>query len=150
MDSSVSEGTDLRERANVLYWESEESVNQIADELDLSKGALYGLLEPLDSGLPCPRCSAGMEYPNRTARDKGFLACPECELEEDEEEVRDEWRAAARESESGTVVVRPGAGVVARRPDAPALDARQRRLVAAAALLGGAAGLAVVLWARRQ
>jgi len=34
------------DRANELYWGSDRSVNQIADDLDLSKGALYEMIRP--------------------------------------------------------------------------------------------------------
>ena len=139
----------LKRRANELYWSSDESVNRIAEELDLSKGSLYNLVEPLPAGLPCPRCSTEMEYPNRTAQEKGFLTCPACDLEEDESEVRDEWRDAARRTEEGTVVVNPGAGPSARRV-AGDDESRRRRVITGAALLGAAAGLAVALWARRR
>lgn len=73
----------VRERANTLYWASDAGVNDIADELDLSKGALYGMIEPLDAGLACPECSGAMEYANRTARDRGMVTCPDCGLEEE-------------------------------------------------------------------
>ncbi|MGD2070980.1 MAG: hypothetical protein PVI57_20090 [Gemmatimonadota bacterium] len=140
---------DTRERANELYWHSDDSVSRIADELDVSKGSLYNLIDPLPAGLPCPRCSAEMEYPNRTARDQGFLTCPGCDLEEDEELVREEWREAARRTGDGTVVVRPGSGDGARRVWGDSVEISRKRLVVGAALLGAAAGLALALWARR-
>jgi hypothetical protein len=65
-------------RANELYWGSEDSVNQIAERLDLSKSALYGLIGPLGSGCGCPICGAEVEFPNRTARERDELTCPEC------------------------------------------------------------------------
>jgi len=133
----------LRVRANALYWTSDESVNQIAEDLDLSKGALYDLVEPHASGLPCPRCGEEMEYPNRTARDKGFLTCPACELEEDEDDVRARWQAL--DAEEDAVVIRPGEEVAATDD-----DAARRRIIASAALLGAAAGLALALWSRRR
>ena len=68
-------------RANELYWESDKSVNQIADELELSKGMLYGMIRPLPAGLPCPRCSSDLEYANRTARERGLITCRTCALE---------------------------------------------------------------------
>ena len=148
MDRSADDVA-LKERANELYWSSDESVNRIADELDLSKGSLYDLVEPLPAGLPCPRCSAEMEYPNRTARDKGFLTCPACELEEDEELVRAEWRDAARHSGEGALVVSPGSGSSAREFHS-AGGLSNERIVLAAALLGGAAALGLALWARRK
>lgn len=128
----------LQERANDLYWNSDDSVNQIADDMELSKGALYGLVEPLPAGLSCPRCGTEMEYPNRTARDKGHLSCPSCELEEDEDVVRD---AGSGEGE-GPVPTLLGTG-----PDAR--DALNRMLLGSA-LLGAAVGAALTLWARRK
>ena len=71
-------------RANELYWESDKSVNQIADELELSKGMLYGMIRPLPAGLPCPRCSSDLEYANRTARERGLISCRTCTLELDQ------------------------------------------------------------------
>lgn len=71
------------DEANRLYWHTDIGVNQIAEEMGLSKGALYGLVEPLDADLPCPRCGGGLVYPNRTARDRGFLSCPSCGFEEE-------------------------------------------------------------------
>ena len=97
----------LTQRANELYWESDRSVNQIADEMDLSKGMLYGLIRPLPAELPCPRCSTGLEFANRTARERGLLSCPSCGLEHEEGEVRDQWEEVAAASPTGAVVVTP-------------------------------------------
>ena len=83
------------QRANALYWESQLSVNQIADEMDVSKGMLYGLIQPIGAELPCPRCSSEMGYANRTARERGFLRCPSCDFETDEGQVRSELQDAA-------------------------------------------------------
>lgn len=82
-------------RANGLYWGSSKSVNQIADEMELSKGMLYGMIRPLPAELPCPRCATGMEYPNRTARERGLITCPSCGLEMDEPAARALRQAAA-------------------------------------------------------
>lgn len=94
-------------RANELYWESDESVNHIADALDLSKGTLYGMIHPLAADLACPRCHAGMEYANRTARDRGLLTCPACGLEQEEVVVRDEWEDATARRRSGDMAAEP-------------------------------------------
>lgn len=75
-------------RANELYWHSEESVNQLARELDLSKGTLYEILAPLPAELPCPRDDCELSYPNRTARDRGFVSCATCGFEDEEDQVR--------------------------------------------------------------
>jgi hypothetical protein len=97
----------LTQRANALYWGSDRSVNQIADEMDLSKGMLYGMIRPLPAELPCPRCSTGLEFANRTARDRGLLSCPACGLEGEADEVQDRWEEVAAAIPGGAVVVTP-------------------------------------------
>lgn len=131
MDTPTAEDTAREERANRLYWESESSVNDIAESMDISKGALYGMVRPLSAGIACPECGDEMEYPNRTARDKGFVHCPTCGLEEDEE-----------------VVVEAGDGERTMSVTADDEAARQR-LIWGGALLGAAAGLLLLRWARR-
>ena len=64
--------------ANQLYWESGQSVNQIADELGISKGALYELITPLASPWGCPLCAAPLHYAHRTAHEKGVVTCSGC------------------------------------------------------------------------
>lgn len=78
---------DLVDRANDLYWGSDASVNRLADELDLSKGALYDVIRPYPAGMPCPNGDGEMGYPNRTARDRGFVTCGTCGLEDEEAHV---------------------------------------------------------------
>lgn len=119
---------DAREaRANDLYWDSEESVNDIAERLDLSKGTLYGLIRPRASGLDCPDCGTELEYPNRTAREKGFLTCPSCGLEEEEELLR-------------------GAAGVDGTGGGPASSSAALATV----FLGAAAGMLLIGWLRRR
>ncbi len=133
----MDNGNDLdpREaRANALYWDSDASVNDIAEELDLSKGTLYGMIRPRTAGLDCPECGGEMEYPNRTAREKGFVTCAACGYEEEEELLLE---AAAQEAVGGSGV----ASAFRRAPDAATL---------ATAFLGAAAGLVLVRWLRRH
>ncbi len=75
-------------KANELYWHSEESVNQLTRQLDLSKGTLYEILAPLPAGLPCPHRDGELSYPNRTARDRGFVSCATCGFEDEKDQVR--------------------------------------------------------------
>ena len=140
----------LYEEANHLYWESEESVNHIGEVLGLSKGVLYGLIDALPAGLPCPECGEEMVFPNRTARDKGFLACSECGKEEEEDAVQAFWEGRA---DGAPDADQPEPRALAQR----AGDAVQRavstgretvtnlsprgRIIAGTALLGVAAGL---------
>lgn len=126
---------DAAARANRLYWGSEESVNRIADELGLSKGSLYQIVQPLPSELPCPRCGTEMAYPNRTAREKGFLTCPACEYEEDEASVRE---ALVRGDVARLPQARPGP-VETPLPGGTV----DRRVLVGAALLGVAVGVVI-------
>ncbi|HET9948405.1 MAG TPA: hypothetical protein VFQ22_05765 [Longimicrobiales bacterium] len=128
---------------NELYWGSERSVNQIADELDVSKGALYAMIRPRSTGLACPRCGAPVVHLNRTALERRIVSCTRCEWDGDADE------AAAKPA--GLAEPGPAPATAGAAPAAPAPSAATPlRIVAAGALLGGAAGLALFLWARRR
>ena len=130
MDANESREPTLADLANTSYWDSGASVNDIAAELDLSKGSLYGMIRPHGAGLDCPECGSELEYPNRTARDKRFVTCSGCGLEEEEDVIRELVRS-----------------------DAPAVTPRaalsSQRTLAATVLLGAAAGIMLVRWMRR-
>ncbi len=149
----------LAEKANRLYWDSDESVNQIGEELGLSKGVLYGLIDSLPAGLPCPQCGEEMVYPNRTARDKGFLECPSCGMEEEEAAVQAFWDGEAgsplADGEEGSSAL----GRRARRAVQRAVNGGRARMsemgpegriVAGTALLGVAAGIVLGAIFRRR
>ena len=133
-----SESPALRKKLNRLYWSSDRSVNQIADDLGISKGTLYEVVEPAGSGLGCPECGEQLVYPNRTARDRGSLTCPECGLETDRKGESDQAApvTGSRHERSGGV------------PYPPSLQKGSRdaltRVVAGTALLGVAAGIVLV------
>jgi hypothetical protein len=160
-------------RANELYWQSDQSVNQIAEELDLSKGALYGIIQPEPSGLGCPLCGAEVGYANRTAKERGTLECPTCAWDgsadettsyveraesssREREKVRARRGGSASSKEGGSV---PGEDEVDEFLDDADLPAPLRPppfvvpsmgTVARGALIGATVGLALVLWARRR
>lgn len=130
MDANEPRDHNLADLANTSYWDSGASVNDIAAELDLSKGSLYGMIRPQGAGLDCPECGSELEYPNRTARDKRFVTCSGCGLEEEEDVIRE----LARGDE----------------PEAVASGAlSSQRTLAATVLLGAAAGIMLVRWMRR-
>jgi hypothetical protein len=143
------------ERANELYWRSDLSVNQIAEELDLSKGALYATLRPEPSGLGCPLCGDEVGYANRTAKDRGTLECPTCAWDGGTDEATGYTPPDAQEEGAGpsggdaTHDGEAGTDVV---PSPPREDAPHTplRTVIGGALIGGALGLALVMWARRR
>lgn len=127
------------EQANSLYWGSEASVNRLADELDLSKGALYEIITPFPVGIPCPTGDGEMVFANRTARDRGFVSCPVCGLEEEEDRVRQELERLGRVPETE----------LSDPPGLPEADNSLRRLVVGSAALGVAAGFVLARVLRR-
>ena len=137
----------LEERANRLYWESDRSVNQIAEDLEMSKGALYDVVSPRPAGLACPHCGHEMGYSNRTARDRGFVTCPDCGLEEEEARLGGPAREGRSPAGGGAPVVAPRALRKARRGSG--WDPLTR-VVAAAGLLGVAAGITLAAILRRK
>ena len=76
------------EEANRLYWASDKGVNQLAEELGVSKGMLYNAIQPKPSGLRCIDCQAQLVYANRTALERSMLSCPSCGTEVPEREAK--------------------------------------------------------------
>ena len=134
-DARDLDGTLARD-ANRRYWDSDASVNHIADELGLSKSSLYGLIEQLETGLACPDCHAELVFPNRTARDRGLVACPDCSFEGPAEEIMEAADPTRDEGEGG------------RSTGAPPLPSS--RVLAGTALLGIAAGMLIASVVRRR
>lgn len=130
-------------RANELYWSSDMSVNQIADEMDLSKGMLYGLIRPKPAGLGCPECGDELVYANRTAKERGMLACAQCGWEGEEDD-------ADAQGADGSVALPGFAEEEGSASPTAAPDADRNRILLGGALLGAAAGLAFVFWSRRR
>jgi len=146
--ASPDSDSHAEQRANELYWGSDASVNQIADELELSKSALYGIIHPLPAGRRCPVCGGEAQFANRTAKQRDLVTCLECAWEGSSDDA-----ALEADAEDGQPGAMRGAS---RRPatrrrrsdgtDAPA----GARLWLGGAFLGAAAGLALVLWTRRH
>lgn len=147
MATEDPESAELATKANRLYWDSDRSVNQITEDLAMSKGSLYEVVEPRPAGMACPRCAEEMAYPNRTARDRGFLNCPACGFEEEESELEEAWSERGGRTGGGAVVVTPEAVQEARgKPRSSALI----RIVAGTALLGVAAGITIATILRKR
>lgn len=130
----------VREEARRLYWSSSKSVNSIAEDLGISKGTLYEWIDPFPAGLPCPACGDELAFPNRTARERGFVECTGCGLKEEASAVSDGLHERAARSAGGT----------------PPSDPREREVggsgtvILGVALLGAAAGVVLGSWMRRR
>jgi hypothetical protein len=120
--------------ANRLYWDTDASVAEIAEQLDLSRRALYGAVRPLPTGVSCALCGGELQYENRSARKSGQATCLECGGSEPVDE------------ESAEEAVRPPLAVLARDPrDNGRTDMRDPDLRHRAVVLGGAAIAGVAL-----
>lgn len=64
--------------ANRLYWESDISVGEIAQRLDISRRALYDAIRPVPAGGQCSSCGGELEFTNRSTRSQGFATCRSC------------------------------------------------------------------------
>jgi hypothetical protein len=67
--------------ANRLYWDTETSVGDIANQLGISRRGLYEAVEPKSAGLPCSECGSDMLFANRSALASGTARCPSCDQE---------------------------------------------------------------------
>jgi predicted RNA-binding Zn-ribbon protein involved in translation (DUF1610 family) len=134
-------------KANELYWSSELSVNQIADQMDLSKGTLYGMILPEGAGLWCPDCGAEGVFGNRTAKERGHISCAECGWEGDEDDAES---IGGDGSVTLPVYEDPESEAETGPPPTLPTDRGRNRILVGGAMLGAAAGLALVFWARRR
>jgi hypothetical protein len=64
--------------ANRLYWGTNMPVAEIAESLDLSRRALYDVIEAVPADTACAVCGAMMQYTNRSARDGRNGTCFVC------------------------------------------------------------------------
>ena len=151
MPSKKSDDQKLADRANELYWRSKQSVNQIAEAMDLSKSGLYALIRPLPAGGGCPECGEGLVFPNRTTNNKAIASCPGCEYVGDVpapgSEVAPPKRRAARRRTAGAHPEGKAGSDLQSEPDGSALRKsrggrswKSNRVLWGSVLLGIAAG----------
>ena len=99
-------GANTSAELNRLYWDSDDSVGDIADRFDLSRRALYDVIEPQPTGYACPECGDELVFRNRTARDTGEAECLACDrtLELDDSELGDEAEPTVEQEERATAL----------------------------------------------
>jgi len=130
--------------ANRLYWQTDKSVAEIAEKLNVSRRALYELVKPEAAGISCSACGGVVEYANRSAKQSGTGRCKNCGAE----------CSAGQDLEDVQEVVPPYAAgwprAVARRAETDD-DLRTRALkIGGIALAGAALGAAVALLVARR
>lgn len=134
------------DRVNRLYWESDETVSDIAKQLEMSQSTLYAALEPRPTGIACSRCGASTQYLNRTGRAAGEAVCSACGTV-----------TAAANGEQAQPVAAPemgGEGATEKlrrfKEDLSAVPAERAALIGGAAALGVALGAAAVKVVRKK
>ena len=154
MSSKKSDDQKLADQANELYWRSGQSVNQIADAMDLSKSGLYALIRPLPVGRNCPDCGDALVFSNRTTEHKAIASCLACEYVGEAPAPASEMKApkrrrARRATPSAQPPVGPGSDLDTGTGETPARETngrrglRSNRVLWGSVLLGVAAGLYV-------
>lgn len=127
--------------ANRLYWETELSVADIAQQLDISRRTLYRLVEPVAVAGECIVCAQALVFENRSARTAAVATCTACGAEAPQQDV-----AADETGEDDDLadIAQNAAEPVVADPDAA-------MRVGGAALAGAAVGaLVTLLLVRRQ
>ena len=73
---------ELGPEVNRLYWETEEPVTRLAEQLGVSRGTFYNHLEPLPASGRCASCGGALGFRTRSDRDNGAAHCASCEREQ--------------------------------------------------------------------
>lgn len=126
--------------ANRMYWESDDSVADIAARFDFSRRALYDAVSPWPAGTECTSCGADLVFENRLARKNGLATCPVCGA------TRDGVEPPASTARPLTSDSRPAVA----REDARGGEIRQRAVLLSGAAIAGIAIGGVATWLARR
>jgi DNA-directed RNA polymerase subunit RPC12/RpoP len=137
----------IQEQANHLYWHSDETVEQLADRLGMSRNALYSAVRPVPVGVTCVECGDPLMFANRSSRAAGKAACETCgfetlmsETETEAAETRVRSGAEPRETEPQDRTGRFGQW----KEDLSTIQPERAALIGGAAVLGVALGAVAV------
>lgn len=77
--TDVIETTDaLHASANRLYWQSHDSVEELAVRLGMSPNALHASIRPHPADAACSICGGALAFRNRADRRSGSATCENC------------------------------------------------------------------------
>ncbi|HEV2736832.1 MAG TPA: hypothetical protein VGV85_18475 [Longimicrobiaceae bacterium] len=149
------------ERANRMYWNSSETVDRIAEQLGMSRNALYASVRPEPAGVECPECDEELVFPNRTSRLAGRALCVSCGTTH---AVADLPAVGSRASGAGSTARTPshthagreegyreagGALLGGLREGLAAVEPKRAAMIGGAAVMGAVAGVAAASLLRR-
>lgn len=143
----------LRDTANELYWNSADTVDQIARELGISRNAMYSSVRPIPAGASCVHCDEPLLFTNRTSRSARAAFCPVCEIQVTLGE--DMPSAGAASVSDGAVRVAPvpppGDGTLMQlKEELAQVPPERAAMIGGAAALGAAVGAAAVRLIRKR
>lgn len=69
---------DLHRQANDLYWNSADTVEEVAVRLGMSRNALYASVRPTPAPGACTTCGESLMFINRSNRTSGRATCSGC------------------------------------------------------------------------
>jgi hypothetical protein len=144
------------ERANRMYWNSSETVDRIAEQLGMSRNALYSSVRPAPAGVECPDCDEELVFPNRTSRLAGRALCLSCDTTHAVADLRPVGSRAAAGAPSHTHAGREegyreagGALLGGLREGLAAVEPKRAAMIGGAAVMGAVAGVAAASLLRR-
>lgn len=131
------------ETINELYWNSENTVDEIVETLGIGRNTLYSSVRPQPAGASCPDCGRPLVFTNRSNRSSGTATCQACGMET---EVAEQI-AGPEPGSRGADFARDGH---AHAPEGGWSRWREDLVAVAperAAMIGGAAALGMVMGA---
>ncbi len=155
MNNPAESAASLHDEANELYWNSNETVEQIASRLGMSRNAIYASVQPLPAPGICPSCNTPLVYTNRSGRTAQRGTCLGCETEVHlgtGEAQRAPGAADLLAEVPAHEVPRPGEGgaIEQLKETLTNVDAERAALIGGAAVIGVAVGAAAVKAVRRK
>ena len=156
MDAASDTAESLHDQANDLYWNSSETVDQLAARLGMSRNALYASVKPIPAGGTCPHCGEALVFTNRSSRAAGKATCPGCEAEVQPEAGAEAsaYEAAAPPVVESTVheVPPPASGgrLEQLKESLAGVEPERAAIIGGAAALGAAVGAAAIKVIRRK
>lgn len=126
------------DQINDRYWNGDQTVDRLVEEMEISRSALYASLRPVPAGVSCDRCGERMVFSNRTNRSNELATCRSCGNEGSLQSLESTPTAFgdARNGLADDMV-----GIARWRDDLSRVEPERY------ALVGGAAALGVVLGA---
>jgi|GEM_PF-488508 len=154
MSLATESADSARERANDAYWHSDETVDQLASRLGITRTMVYSSVAPLPASAICVHCDRELVYTNRTSRAAGLAVCPVCEREVDVETAEhadggsgstsDRLVAASVGGVHAVPVHEPNGRLRQIRDELAAVPADRAAKIGSAAALGLAVGAAAI------